>query len=87
MDQGLGKLIEKVSAKAWKTISRTHFFTPLGMNDTFYNVPNEKVVRLIRTHRRQADGAIGRPKNRRILWCRSRRAAAGSHRPRPITFV
>ena len=33
------------------------------MTDTFYNVPQEKVTRLIPVHRREADGTITRGPN------------------------
>ncbi len=60
LDQGLGKLIEKVSSQSLEDYFREHIFTPLGMADTFYNVPQEKVARLIPVHRRQSDGTIAK---------------------------
>jgi methyl acetate hydrolase len=63
LDQGLGKLIEKVSGQSLEDYFREHIFTPLGMADTFYNVPQEKVARLIPVHRRQSDGTIANGPN------------------------
>jgi methyl acetate hydrolase len=60
LDQGLGKLIEKVSSQNLEDYFRTHIFTPLGMADTFYTVPQEKVARLIPVHRRQSEGTIAK---------------------------
>ena len=63
LDQGLGKLIETVSSQSLEDYFREHIFTPLRMADTFYNVPREKVARLIPVHRRQSDGTIAKGPN------------------------
>jgi methyl acetate hydrolase len=58
LDQGLGRLIEKVSNQSLESYFRERIFIPLGMADTFYDVPQDKVARLIPVHRRQSDGTI-----------------------------
>jgi methyl acetate hydrolase len=49
----LGRLVEKLSGKDLETYFRERIFTPLGMFDTFYNVPESKQARLVTVHRRQ----------------------------------
>jgi CubicO group peptidase (beta-lactamase class C family) len=63
LDQGLGKVIEKVSGQNLEDYFREHIFTPLGMVDTSYNVPPQKVPRLIPVHQRQTDGMIAKGPN------------------------
>lgn len=54
----VGRLIETVSGESLETYFRTKIFAPLGMNDTFYNVPKEKEQRLVTVHRRETGGTI-----------------------------
>jgi CubicO group peptidase (beta-lactamase class C family) len=56
----LGKLIEKLSGKNLEEYFRERIFTPLGMPDTFYNLPEAKQARLVTIHRRQ-DGRADAP--------------------------
>ena len=51
----LGKLVEKISGQNLENYFHDHIFVPLRMNDTFYNVPDEKQSRLVTVHQR-ADG-------------------------------
>jgi len=59
----LGHLVEKISGEKLEDYFHAHIFAPLGMNDTFYNVPKDKEPRLIPLHRRQSDGAIAGARN------------------------
>jgi methyl acetate hydrolase len=52
----LGKLVEKVSGQTLEDYFRQHIFQPLGMTDTFFNVPAEKQARVVAVHQRQDDG-------------------------------
>lgn len=52
----LGKIVETVSGQNLEAYFRAHIFAPLGMNDTSYNVPAEKLPRLVNSHRRGPDG-------------------------------
>jgi len=52
--------IKKLSGANLEEYFRDHIFTPLGMSDTFYNVPESKQARLVTVHRRQ-DGRADAP--------------------------
>jgi methyl acetate hydrolase len=54
----LGRLVEQISGKPLDDYFRQRILGPLGMSDTFYNVPQDKVARLVAVHRRQSDGTI-----------------------------
>jgi methyl acetate hydrolase len=56
----VGRLVEKLSGKNLEEYFRERIFTPLGMSDTFYNVPESKQARLVTVHRRQ-DGRADAP--------------------------
>ncbi len=57
----LGKLVEKVSGQTLEDYFRQHIFQPLGMTDTFFNVPPEKQARVVAVHQRQNDGSFVEP--------------------------
>ena len=48
----VGRLVEKLSGTNLEEYFRERIFTPLGMSDTFYNVPEAKQARLVTVHRR-----------------------------------
>jgi CubicO group peptidase (beta-lactamase class C family) len=57
----VGKLVEKVSGQKLEDYFREHIFAPLQMQDTSYNVPQEKAARLVAGQQRageRMDGAI-----------------------------
>jgi CubicO group peptidase (beta-lactamase class C family) len=54
----VGRLVEKVSGHGLEDYFRQNIFSPLGMADTFYNVPKDKEGRLVTVHHRQPGGAI-----------------------------
>src|SRR5712691_10382803 len=54
----LGKLVEVVSGQSLEDYFRQHIFEPLGMADTFFNVPAEKQGRLVTVHQRKDDGSL-----------------------------
>jgi methyl acetate hydrolase len=54
----LGKLVEAISGRPLDEYFRLRILEPLGMPDTFYNVPADKQARLVAVHHRGADGAI-----------------------------
>src|SRR5438309_2146610 len=54
----LGKLVEKVSGQSLEAYFRKAIFAPLGMNDSFFNVPPDKQPRMVGVYQRTADGAI-----------------------------
>jgi len=57
----LGKLVEKVSGQTLEDYFRQHIFQPLGMTDTFFDVPPEKQARVVAPHQRQNDGSFLEP--------------------------
>jgi methyl acetate hydrolase len=67
----LGKLVEAVAGESLDAYFRSRIFEPLGMSDTYYNVPADKQPRLARVHARQADGSA---------------AAAPPQPVKPVTF-
>ncbi len=56
----LGRLVERLSGKNLENYFRERIFTPLGLADTFYNVPDDKQPRLVTVHRRP-DGRADAP--------------------------
>ena len=54
----LGKLVEKVSGQNLEDYFHRHIFEPLGMTDTFFNVPADKQTRVVALYQRLADGSL-----------------------------
>lgn len=54
----LGKLVEAVSGQSLEEYCRRNIFEPLGMADTFFNVPEAKQARLVTLHARKEDGTL-----------------------------
>ncbi len=52
----LGYFVEVVSGMPFDQFLRTHLFEPLGMNDTYFYVPDAKANRLVTIHRPAAAG-------------------------------
>lgn len=57
----LGRLVEKVSGQNLEEYFRQHILQPLGMTDTFFNVPADKQERVVALHAHQADGSFIEP--------------------------
>src|SRR5260370_34004160 len=53
----LGVLVEKLSGQTLEAYFRQHIFNPLGMTDTFFDVPPKKQSRIVAVHQRQQDGS------------------------------
>ena len=51
-------LVEKISGKSIDDFLRERIFEPLGMTDTYYYVPREKVERMASVYRPDGDGKI-----------------------------
>ncbi len=49
----VGRLVERVSGTNLEDYFRERIFAPLGMFDTFYNVPEDKQARRVTVHRRE----------------------------------
>ncbi len=56
----LGRLVETLSGKSLEDYFRERIFTPLGMADTFYNVPEARQARRVTVHQRK-DGRADAP--------------------------
>ena len=54
----LGKLVEKVSGQTLEAYFKERIFTPLGMADSFFEVPADKRARLVPHFQRQDDGKL-----------------------------
>jgi CubicO group peptidase (beta-lactamase class C family) len=46
----LGAMVEKLSGMTLEAFFHERIFTPLGMNDTYFNVPDDKLERLASNH-------------------------------------
>jgi CubicO group peptidase (beta-lactamase class C family) len=53
-----GRLVETIAGQPLERYFRERIFTPLGMRDTFYTVPNDKRPRVVTVHRRTGDTAF-----------------------------
>jgi methyl acetate hydrolase len=58
----LGRIVEKISGQNLEEYFRAHLFAPLGMDDTFYNVPAAKHARVVNSHQRRPDGTLAENK-------------------------
>lgn len=54
----VGKIVEKGSGRSLEDYFRENIFTPLGMADSFFNVPLDKQARVVTVHQRNADGTL-----------------------------
>ena len=54
----LGRLIEAVTGQALDDYFKEHIFVPLGMSDTYFNVPDGKVARMAPLFSRSPDGML-----------------------------
>ena len=54
----LGRLIEVISGQRLDRFFAERIFTPLGMKDTYFEVPRSKHNRIAAVHRRGADGRL-----------------------------
>ena len=54
----LGKLVERVSGRSLEVYFRERIFDPLGMSDSFFDVPPAKQPRVVPTYQRKEDGSL-----------------------------
>jgi methyl acetate hydrolase len=57
----LGSLVEEVSGQSLDEFLSERIFVPLGMSDTFYNVPAQKAGRVVTVHRTTPEGLVEAP--------------------------
>lgn len=54
----LGCLVEVISEMSLEQFFKTRIFEPLGMKDTYFNVPSEKANRLVNLYKEEKDGSL-----------------------------
>jgi methyl acetate hydrolase len=57
----LGRLVERVSGQTLEAYFREHIFQPLGMKDTFFDVPSDKQERVVAVQHIEQDGSFTQP--------------------------
>ncbi|MBM7602918.1 CubicO group peptidase (beta-lactamase class C family) [Metabacillus crassostreae] len=62
----LGTLIEVISGKKLGEFFQEEIFSPLGMDDTFFRIPDEKLHRLASLYNREEDGTLIKNKNEQM---------------------
>jgi CubicO group peptidase (beta-lactamase class C family) len=60
----LGAIVEKVSGQRYRDFLAERVFQPLRLEDTFFNVPNDKRPRLTSQYRKDATGAFVQARKR-----------------------
>jgi CubicO group peptidase (beta-lactamase class C family) len=81
----VGRLVETVSGQTLDEYFREHIFTPLGMTDTYFNVPEGKQARLVTSAFGGATAGSPSSHGSRRRRSRDSTAAAGCRRQRPTT--
>jgi CubicO group peptidase (beta-lactamase class C family) len=56
----LGAVVEVISGMSLDDFFRTRIFEPLGMKDTYFNVPQAKANRLVNLYTERADGTLAK---------------------------
>ena len=59
----LGDVVEKLSGERIDAFTDRHISKPLGMKDTFYEVPKSEYARVVTTHQKDAAGKIPETQN------------------------
>ena len=54
----LGCLVEVISGETLDSFFRKRIFEPLGMNDTYFDIPSEKANRLVNLYKEESDGRL-----------------------------
>jgi CubicO group peptidase (beta-lactamase class C family) len=54
----LGCLVEVISGESLENFFKTRIFEPLGMKDTYFNLPQEKANRLVNLYTEEKDGSL-----------------------------
>ena len=57
----LGGLVEVISGMTLNDFFRTRIFEPLGMKDTYFNIPREKANRLVNIYTEDSTGRLVKP--------------------------
>ena len=62
----LGCLVEVISGMTLNDFFRTKIFEPLGMKDTYFQVPAEKASRLVTLYREDSTGKLVKPESKML---------------------
>jgi CubicO group peptidase (beta-lactamase class C family) len=54
----LGCLVEVISGESLESFFKSRIFDPLGMKDTYFNLPKEKANRLVNLYTEEKDGSL-----------------------------
>ncbi|TAK21912.1 MAG: class A beta-lactamase-related serine hydrolase [Chloroflexota bacterium] len=54
----IGRIVERVSGQSLERYFREHIFDRLGMTDTGFLLPPERMARIATSHQRQSDGSL-----------------------------
>jgi len=73
----LGLLIERISGEKFNAYCEKHILEPLGMEDTGFDVPPEKISRLARLYEHDPDGKLREAKVRSGVYAEKDRGIAG----------
>ena len=57
----LGDIVKQLTGQSLEAYFQTNIFRPLGMVDTSFYLPDEKMARLVTSHRREATGLVENP--------------------------
>jgi methyl acetate hydrolase len=57
----LGEIVKQLTGQSLEAYFQANIFRPLGMVDTSFYLPNEKMTRLVTSHRREATGLVENP--------------------------
>lgn len=57
----LGDIVKQLTGQSLENYFQSDIFRPLGMMDTSFYLPEEKMARLVTTHRREATGLVETP--------------------------
>lgn len=73
----LGAVVERVSGQTLDTFFAERIFAPLGMADTFFHVPADKIDRLVDCWTLGPDGRVLHDQGARSAWSRAPRLVSG----------
>jgi CubicO group peptidase (beta-lactamase class C family) len=62
----LGCLVEVISGMTLNDFFRTRIFEPLGMKDTYFQIPSEKAARLVNLYREDSTGKLKKPESKML---------------------
>jgi methyl acetate hydrolase len=83
----LGDIVKQLTGQALEAYFQTKIFRPLGMVDTSFYLPDEKMTRLVTSHRREATGLVETPNPAKFTGSESGEGGLVSTAPDYATFL